>query len=311
MWEATTRWIDRKIIALACRHTQAAPALPPRREEAERLLQSANFFGPSKVPLPMVHRNAQQGFEFTSLVQTSWETNNRVRGRWLRAAGARTTAPAVLLLHGWAAEGAYRYQFPYLTWRLHRAGVHVAMMELPYHGSRRPPRSAGWTDFISSDLFHMVQAAQQAVCDIRSIMGWMQERTGGPVGLWGFSLGGWLGGLAMAADRRIDFSVLQVPVVEIKPALESIAFCAPARRSIEQAPMSLDLLDLRTHAAAIGRRPTLLVAGRYDEFEAIERVRNLARALPGGELWDAPHGHITGQGSPGLAGRISRWIGRR
>src|SRR5437667_417504 len=83
------------------------------------------------------------------------------------------------------------------NWR--RAGINTARIELPYHAHRKP--SPG-INFISVDLPQMIEATRQAISDTRALLGWLREQGCPSVGVWGISLGAWIGGLVACSEPR-------------------------------------------------------------------------------------------------------------
>ena len=133
--------------------------------EAQQLLEGADFFC-SGLAVPAEARfTSERDFCFHSPLATPWAENNIVPGKLHRAGKAWREKPAVILLHGWNGELGYRWQFPLLAWRLARRGVNAAMIELPYHGRRKPRGPGVICNFISHDLLTVA-----AVCDRLAIL---------------------------------------------------------------------------------------------------------------------------------------------
>jgi len=149
--------------------------------------------------MPELEFSGPQDFHFPSWIQSRWQENNQVHGRLFRAGTDWNAKPSVIFLHGWNAEQQYRWQFPRLARHLVRAGVNVALIELPYHGHRRPRQADAIQNFISYDLLHMLEAARQSVADTQALLTWLRAQGSPSVGLWGVSLGAWLSGLCVSA----------------------------------------------------------------------------------------------------------------
>ncbi len=152
--------------------------------EARILLEGAGFFC-SGLAVPAEARFANEhDFCFNSPLATPWAENNIVPGKLHRAGQAWREKPAVILLHGWNGELSYRWQFPLLARRLARRGVNAAMIELPYHGRRKPRGPNAICNFISHDLLRMVEATRQAIADTRALAAWLAAQGSPRVGLW-------------------------------------------------------------------------------------------------------------------------------
>lgn len=254
-------------------------------------------------------------FRFRSPVETDWAENNTVFGRRFNprkgpsdAGGAK--GPAVILIHGWNGEHGYRYIFPFMGRRFAALGLTVVMIELPYHGSRKP-RSGPVRNFLSGDLEHMMHATRQAVADIRSTIGWLRGEGYGRIGLWGNSLGAWLGGLVGCVDERLDASVLVTPVPRIDQAIDTLAFCRHIRASMEGRDLSAAELNLTFHRPKQRTEDILLVESLYDLFAPAESIEELWEAWGHPEIWRVKHGHISVLVSPSVIERSGRWLKRR
>lgn len=247
-------------------------------------------------------------FQFPSAILTPWAENNCVRGKLFRAGPDWRGKPSVILLHGWSAEFQYRWQLPYLAGRLARAGVNAALFELPYHGRRRPRAPGAIHDFISQDLFHMIEATRQAISDARSLLAWLSAQGSPAVGFWGISLGAWLAGLVLCTDPGARFSVLLTPVADLPRAIAELAFCRPIRASLGNSKVSLEPLNLGAQLPLASPRDILLVESRYDVFAPVETIEQLWRAWGKPEIWRLRHGHISVLLSPRIMHRIVAWL---
>src|SRR5437773_12418779 len=87
------------------------------------LPQNLDVISEPVVPtVPELSLITPKSFRFRSAVTTRWPENNIVHGCLDRCGPDWQDKPAVILLHGWNGERGYRCQFPYLAWRLCRAG---------------------------------------------------------------------------------------------------------------------------------------------------------------------------------------------
>jgi hypothetical protein len=169
------RPLDRYVIRTATAHFQPPKVADCRIAEAEKLLAEKDFFFFVESPADLTFLD-EHAFTFRSAITTPAEANNTVFGRLYRAGGKWQERPSVILLHGWNGERGYELMFPWLAGRLNRAGINAAMIELPYHGKRKPQERGVIRNFISSDLFHTVQAARQAVAVGRALVGWVRAQ---------------------------------------------------------------------------------------------------------------------------------------
>src|SRR5438552_2810050 len=162
--------------------------LPPLRRADEELaarLCDPDLFGNGVQAARDLTFTSETHFHFTSPIATPWPVNNLVSGRLFRCGANWRERPAVILVHGWNGEAHYLWQFPYWARRLSAVGVNTAMLELPYHGHRRPRGEGVIDNFISGDLLLVLEATRQSMADLRALIGWLQAQGCPRVGIWG------------------------------------------------------------------------------------------------------------------------------
>lgn len=253
----------------------------------------------------------QTFFRFRSPVKSPSAKNNVVHGRFFKEKGGHRTrsgkAPLVILLHGWNGEKGYEYLFPPLARRLAGMGVATMMMELPYHGLRKPG-GRGPRNFLSGDLNHMMGSTRQAIADIRALVHLARDEGYESVGLWGVSLGAWLGGLAACVEPNLHGLVLMSPVPQIDLAIEQLPFCRHIRKSMEGQTVDAGRLNLVTHRPKLPPERILIIESRHDLFAPAHTVEDLWRAWGEPEIWRVNHGHISVLVSIRINDRAARWV---
>jgi len=310
MWKSVSKALDRMVIR------QANAGVPYGRGhehivEASELLRDPDFFCRFAESASALQFTGRRRFHFRSPVSTPWPENNTVFGQFYRSGGDWQTKPSVILLHGWNGELGYRFQFPYLAWRLSRRGVNAALIELPYHAQRKPTGAGVLQNFISHDLLRMLEATRQAIADTRALTGWLLEQGSPCVGLLGFSLGGWLTGLVAGYDARVKFAVLTTPVVRLERAIAELPFCAPIRKSLGNSALALDPLNLVSLWPWSAPANVLLIESQHDQFAPAETIEEVWCAWGRPEIWRLPHGHISVLLSVPTMERIIRWIAKK
>lgn len=137
---------------------------------------------------------------FTSPVTTPHTENDLVNARWFPASGSR----AAIVLPHWNANGiAYNALGPLLN----RFGVSVLRLSKPYHDIRRPLETARSDYAVSPNICRTIDAARQAIVDIRSCIDWLGSQGKQSVGIVGTSLGSCYAFLAGAHEPRLKVSV--------------------------------------------------------------------------------------------------------
>ena len=137
---------------------------------------------------------------FTSPVQTPHAENDLVNARWFPAAGKR----AVIVLPHWNANGiAYNALGPVLN----RFGISMLRLSKPYHDIRRPAEIARSDYAVSPNICRTIDAARQAILDIRCCIDWLETHGKESVGIVGTSLGSCYAFLAAAHEPRLKVNV--------------------------------------------------------------------------------------------------------
>jgi dienelactone hydrolase len=137
---------------------------------------------------------------FTSPVRTPHPENDLVNARWFPAKGKR----AVIVLPHWNANGiAYNALGPMLN----RFGISMLRLSKPYHDIRRPSETARSDYAVSPNICRTIDAARQAILDIRCCIDWLESQGKESIGIVGTSLGSCYAFLASAHDSRLKVNV--------------------------------------------------------------------------------------------------------
>jgi hypothetical protein len=137
---------------------------------------------------------------FTSPVATPHPENDLVNARWFPTGGSR----AAIVLPHWNANGiAYNALGPVLN----RFGVSVLRLSKPYHDIRRPVETARSDYAVSPNICRTIDAARQAIVDIRSCIDWLESQGKQSIAIVGTSLGSCYAFLAGAHEPRLKVSV--------------------------------------------------------------------------------------------------------
>ncbi|HWI57931.1 MAG TPA: alpha/beta hydrolase family protein, partial [Bacillota bacterium] len=218
--------------------------------------------------------------------------------------------PTIILLDGSPAVG-YQTAFPLLARRFNRAGFNVATWVAPYQLQRHPRRPIQW------NCLDLAQAMAQNVAEIRALTGWLLAEGCPSVGLLGFSFGGWVAGLTACSDARIAAAVLTVPGVRMCMWRSSPPVIwrrvREAFRALRPAHEALDTtrLNLISSKLVIPKENILLIRGIHELFADGQLVDELWQNWQQPEIWRLPHGHISWLFTPGLTGRVLRWLAPR
>ena len=143
---------------------------------------------------------------FTSPVHTPYPENNLVHAQWFPAkenAKCRTRKAVVVLPHWNAPADGHNA----LCRGLARLGISALRISLPYHDYRMPPELERADYAVSSNVCRTIDAARQAVIDLRCCFDWLELQGFTRLGVVGTSLGSAYACLASAHDPRIAVNV--------------------------------------------------------------------------------------------------------
>ena len=180
----------------------------------------------------------------------------------------------VLCVHGFTM-GRPRIDAPVLFARhWFRRGLDVALLTLPHHGARTPPESRfSGERFAVPHVARLSEAVRQAIFELRLVSLWLRERVGGPVGLLGLSLGGYLSALAAGLYDDFDFAIPMVPPVCIGDL--AWRFFQRSRHYRSGVSPAFSQQELRAlyrihsplaHCLRVPRERVMIVAGRGDRI---------------------------------------------
>jgi hypothetical protein len=94
-------------------------------------------------------------------------------------------------------------------------GVNIVRRVPPLPGPRRAAAPTMRGTFPSLDLVGNVYGVAQGVWDVRRVLAWTREQQPTSVGLFGFSLGGLVGGVVAGLEDDLDAVVLGCPAVDL------------------------------------------------------------------------------------------------
>jgi hypothetical protein len=280
-------------------HRVRASALPYLAAELQG--EPRRFFTFLDAPPPAVRMRARRrrrlaGGEVVSReFRTRYEPYHRTPGwtahpendlvaveHWMHQSGPPRAT--VLALHGFTMGHPWIDAHMLMAPRWFDLGFDVALLTLPFHGTRSP-RSARYSGelFASWDVGHLNEAVRQCVYDVDLVKAWLAETTGAPVGLVGLSLGGYVVSLVAGLCADPAFVIALAPPVCLH-AVASRLFATAGRRSTT--PAALSLPELRrayrvhsplTHPLAIARERTLILGARGDGIVPPEHAHALWR----------------------------------
>ena len=135
--------------------------------------------------------------------------------------------PWLVCLHGYqmGSAGIDLLAFP-PDWLHYGLGMNLLVPVLPLHGLRKVGSRSG-DGFLAGEVMDSVHAEAQAMWDIRRMLSWVRGQSDSPIGVMGYSLGGYATALLASLDDGLSCAIAGIPLVDIPrvvfrhgPALE-------------------------------------------------------------------------------------------
>lgn len=283
------------------------------RGEAWRSLDTPSFFARPESfyhadrAIPQVSEQSARSiaganvtrFSFPTLHPLRFPETNMAVGRFYRNS-LRPNAPVVLVSHGWAHRTMRTIEHLYVKPFL-RHGFSVVFLAHPLHFERTPRGTFSGELTVSADVVLTVEVFRQGVIDMLGAANWLRSRGEARIGLVGYSLGGYLAGLAAAVRDDWSFVVLggtgDSPVSPIldtslgKNIREDLRACHMLDRS--RLTKAWKIISPGALLPKVPRERILLVAGRYDRIMLPTSVRRLWNAWRRPTLQWLSRGHYT------------------
>ena len=302
-------WIDalawRSMHAIARRQESKVPAQFPeelRSLPAEAALLFPAPPSPDQAALKNSAWKKRAGFwrrdlGFPSAMASPYPKNNFAFTR-VFAGQPGEQCPAIILLHGLMNLSMLAYR-PFIK-AVIANGATAYALELPYHHRRTPPGSISGDLFHTADLSLTLRAVQQAVSDTRRLILLLRNAGAPGVGILGFSLGAWIGGLVACCEPELDFAFLGMPPHRLNELVWLSALGAQLRRRFtaqgwdeKSTAAFYDKLDPITYRPLLPPGQLQLYAAEFDSLIALARVQALCRAWSAPQLRVYPHGHLS------------------
>ncbi len=166
----------------------------------QRVLAGSDaFFSYQRVQdyrLDTIAGQRERVLRFTSAVPTPYPENNTVHARWYPANRGR----AVIVLPQWNSDAEGHLG---LCRIFQKFGIASLRLSMPYHDDRRPAHLQRAEYTVDSNIGRTIQAARQAVIDIRACLDWLELQGYESLGIVGTSLGSCYAFLAAAHESRL------------------------------------------------------------------------------------------------------------
>ncbi|HVX13292.1 MAG TPA: alpha/beta hydrolase family protein [Pirellulales bacterium] len=292
---------------------------PDEAEVPEMFRLEAATFESSRRPI----KTTATGYDvwevtFPSPVETAYAVNNTVHCEYFRPGQAAENpvkkCPAVIVLHILGGDFDLSRLF---ARQLAQGGVAALFVKLPYYGPRRPEGAK--MRMVSENPRETVAGMRQAILDIRRGVAWLaaqDEVDAERLGVFGISLGGITGALALAIEPRLSMGCLMLAGGDVarvawdNPELRKLRDRWTSQGGSKEEFFELwKSIDPITYADRARGKRVLMLNARNDEVIPPACSESLWRALGEPDIvwYDAGHYSAARFLFDGL-GRVSRFF---
>ena len=245
--------------------------------------------------------------------ESAWEPRAAEPGgdRWLACLANREVhatmlrhddgpRPWLVCVHGQGMGRRTDLEFFRLR-RLHEElGINVLVPVLPLHGPRRA--GARQDQHFVSNVYPVnnVLGLAQSAWDLRRCLAWLREHEGAStVGLFGFSLGSYVGSLVSTLDDDLACIVSVVPSGDLAEALRTSEPGLPSKRRAhrelhdERSDLVHGVVSPLTRPCRVPKERRFIVAGQGDRIAVPAGATQLWRHWEEPSIKWRPRGHVT------------------
>lgn len=217
---------------------------------------------------------------FKSLVETPYEENNTVYGRYFPVPASkgeqresseieRAKGRAVIVLPQWNGDGESHIG---LCRAFNRFGMAALRLSLPYHDRRMLAGFERADYMVSANIGRTLQAVRQAVLDTRAAIDWLLAQGYDRIGIAGTSMGSCVSFLAFTHDERIRAGAFNMVSSYFGDVVWAGMATAHVRKSLEtvinreEARRLWMAISPNAYVDRLSRNPRqgLLISARYD-----------------------------------------------
>lgn len=206
---------------------------------------------------------------------------NRMAGAWVLRHRDATPRPWLVCQHGFAMGYAFM-EFPsfHAAHLHHDLGLNLIGPTLPVHGHRKVSAMSG-DEFLSFDLMNSVHGLAQSIWDVRRVLSWVRTQDPLAIGIYGFSLGGYVAALVACFEHDLDAVIAGVPVTDFPALYESQSPVVIRHRAVEHGILGGPANDVHRVVSPLVLEPIVprdarfIFAGQGDRMAHPRQAYNL------------------------------------
>jgi pimeloyl-ACP methyl ester carboxylesterase len=305
MNEASSKYVDQiaveKLIGEKLRHVHHLPGSLDRCDEDREWNALSGV-------IPAVASRGDSEISFMSGLPSGDPENDCVK---VLVRPAAKQVAEVVFVHGLFEDNLKIYDT--LLCELVRRGLGVYFMMLPYHYDRAPEQSRFSGEYFwSGDLLRSIRAYHQALQDLHDLHQYLRRRSGRPVGIVGFSMGGGVA-LTLAARAPLESVFAINPVCNMGDLIWKSPLFATILQDLQAGGVGYD--DLRRRLAHLdplfagefrtGRDRVVLGRSLFDQINEPGHYDLLAAKWHPARVRSYRAGHLNVLRAPRLAADIA------
>lgn len=215
--------------------------------------------------------------------------------------GKSAERPTLIVIHGYVLDGYPFNARLFEVAKFFRLGFNILMYTMPYHGPRRAPSARFSGDgFMLFDVGHIAENVRWSIHDLTRYVDFLKRHSDAPVGMMGFSLGGYHTALMASLDNRLAFAIPVVPVITL---FNVILQWQPSAAVIEAFMRILkidkrDINELLLPISPLARPPVLehehllIIAGTADRMAHPDHAHSLWHHWRHPKIYWFPGNHL-------------------
>lgn len=221
--------------------------------------------------------------------------------RYIRHRTGSDNRPTIIVVHGYVLDGYAFNARLFEVAKFFRLGFNVLMYTMPYHGPRKAPGARFSGDgFMFFDVARIAENVRWSIHDLTRYVDFLESRSKGPIGMMGFSLGGFHTALMASLDKRLAFAIPVVPVITLfnvilqwQPSAAVIkGFLKLLSLSVEEINQLLLPVSPLARPAAIDHNRLLIIAGTADRMAHPDHAHSLWHHWNHPKIYWFPGNHL-------------------
>jgi pimeloyl-ACP methyl ester carboxylesterase len=240
---------------------------------------------------------------------SSAEANTTSYVRLWEHAGSQSDRTTIVAIHGWTMGDQRVNSLAFLPGLFYQLGCNVALVELPFHGRRRPqglPEDLPL--FPSADPIRTCVAMAHALYDLRRLKLYLEQRGHRRIACVGMSLGAYVGALWVSLDVVARAAFL-VPLVSMGDMAVDLF-----KRSCSGSVSEELLIDLFSDHSPLKRQPAtpqrsiMVIGGEGDHLVPRSQITLLQKEWPHVTVEWVHGGHAAGTNRTQVFDRIAQFL---